>query len=229
MLKGSQSFKLCFLTYSDSFYRDRVADFLEERLYARVRVFIDPDSPIGTEHLFQELSVDRSSGPAQLAGLERWPEGFDDLLTRLNYRRGALAERCARPLLVWVRSRDLRSVATRAADLWAWRSGVFDFSVPADTGHRDLRQSGVDHATARMPHRLARIEELKQYLSTRSSWRPIDVDLSIELGDLQRSLGEMVQAESAYREARLALSAIDDRRRAAIAEGRIADILVSPR
>ena len=225
MLEGRQPFKLCFLTYSDSFYRGKVADLLEERICARVRVSIDPDARIGTEALFEKLSAGSEGIPAQLTGLEQWPEGFDDLLKRLNYRRGALAERCARPLLVWVLSRNLRSVALRAADLWAWRSGVFDFTLPVDADRRDLRHTRVDHATARAPRRLARIEELKQYLAARSSWRPIDADLSIELGDLQRSLGEVAQAETAYLQARDALSNLDDRRRLAIAEGRIADIL----
>ena len=224
-LKGRQSFTLCFLTYSDSFYRDKVADLLEERICARVRVSIDPDARIGTEALFEKLSAGSEGIPAQLTGLEQWPEGFDDLLKRLNYRRGAFAERCARPLLVWVLSRNLRSVATRAADLWAWRSGVFDFTLPADTDHRDLRHSRVDHATAQAPRRLARIDELRQYLAARSSWRPIDADLSIELGDLQHSLGEIMQAEAAYLRARDALANTGDRRRIAIAEGRIADIL----
>ena len=224
-LTGRQSFTLCFLTYSDSFYRDKVAGFLEARLGARVRVSIDPDARIGTECLFEKLGADRCSGPAQLFGLERWPEGLDNLLTRLNLRREALAERCPRPLLVWVRSRDLHDVATRAADLWAWRSGVFDFTLPADTDHRDLRHTRIDRATAQTPHRLARIEELKRYLAARSSWRPIDAELSIELGDLQQSLGEIEQAEAAYRHARDALSNTGDRRRIAVAEGRIADIL----
>ena len=66
---------------------------------------------------------------------------------------------------------------------------------------------------------------MKQYLAARSSWRPIDADLSIELGNLQRSLGEVAQAETAYLQARDALSNLDDRRRLAIASGRIADIL----
>ena len=224
-LTGRQSFTLCFLTYSDSFYRDKVAGFLEARLRARVRVSIDPETRIGTDCLFEKLGADRHGGPAQLVGLERWPEGLDDLLTRLNHRREALAERCPRPLLVWVRSGDLHSVATRAADLWAWRSGVFDFVLPADTDRRDLRHTRVDRATARAPHRLARIEELKQYLAARSSWRPIDADLSIELGDLQHSLGDIAQAEAAYLHARDALADTGDRRRIAVAEGRIADIL----
>ena len=225
MLEGRQSFKLCFLTYSDSRYRDKVADFLEARLHARVRVSIDPETRVGTEELFERLGTDRDTGPAQLVGLERWPEGVDDLLSRLNYRRGALAERCARPLLFWIRSVDVRTVATGAADLWAWRSGVFDFTLPAESIRPDLRHVHVDRRTAIASDRLARIEELKRYLAQRTVWRPSDVDLSIELGDLLMSLSRMDQAESAYREAREALDRMDDPRRIAIAEGRNADVL----
>ena len=225
MLEGRVSFALCFLTYSDSPYRDKVADFLEAKLRACVRVTIDPDATIGTEVLFEKLGADGDSGPAQLIGLERWPEGLDDLLTRLNYRRGALAEQCARPLLVWVLSQHLRSVATRAADLWAWRSGVFDFDLPAGTDRRVQVSLPVDRGMAAAPRRLERIAELQQYLRGRPEWRPIDVDLALELGDLRRSLGEMAAAEAAYQGAKNALASLDDRRRIAFAEGRIADIL----
>ncbi len=228
MLGGRQSFKLCFLTYTDSHYRDTVASFLQERLCARVRVRIGPETRIGgTEELFERLSEDRDTSAAQLLGIESWPEGFDDLLARLNYRRGALAERCARPLLVWVRSRDLRAVATGAADLWAWRSGVFDFTSPAVTTGIDLRHSSVDQTSADAPRRVARIGELERYLAKGSLRRPSDVDLMIELGDLFISLGRIDRAESAYREARDALDSLDDRRRSAIVGGRIADILAT--
>ena len=225
MLEGRRSFTLCFLMYSDSAYRDRVADFLAERLCARVRVTIDPDAAIGTEALFEKLSADRRDRPAQLIGLERWPEGLDDLLARLNYRRGALAERCTRPLLVWVLSRHLRSVATRAADLWAWRSGVFDFTLPADNDSGIRLLSPYARETAAPPRRLAQIAELQKHLAGRSQWRAVDVDLALELGDLRVSLGNVEEAEAAYRKARAALSSLDDHRLIAIAEGRIADIL----
>ena len=227
MLEGRQSFKLCFLTYSDSHYRDVVADFLETRLHARIRVSIEPEVAIGTEELFERLSAARNTGPAQLVGLNLWPEGLENLLTRLNYRRGALAERCGRPLLFWIRSVDVRTVATGAADLWAWRSGVFDFTFPAESARPDLRYDQLDRRTALGPDRQARIGELKEYLERRSAWRPSDVDLSVELGDLLMSLGTMEQAEIVYREAREALTGMDDRRRVAITEGRIADILVT--
>ena len=216
---------MCFLTYSDSFYRDEAAGFLERRLDAAVRVFIDREVRIGTEDLFERLSADPHRGPVQLMGLEHWPEGLDNLLTRLNHRREALAKRCARPLLFWVLSRDLGAVATGAADLWAWRSGVFDFTLPALPRTGALHRSRIGQEMADTPRRRARMEELQKYLAARSSLRPIDVDLLVELGDLRRSLGEVVEAEDAYSRAQDALSNMDDRRRQAITRGRIADLL----
>ena len=66
LLNGRRSFTLCFLTYSDSVYRDEAAGFLEARLSAQVRVVIDPEERIGTEVLFDRLSANPDTGPAQL-------------------------------------------------------------------------------------------------------------------------------------------------------------------
>ena len=129
LLSGKQGFTLCFLTFSDSAYRDKVAELLAHRLHARVCVTIDPEKPIGTEELFIRLNKGKRAYRAQLFGMERWPDGLDNLLTRLNHRRDALEEICQRPLLFWVPSRKLNLVATHAADLWAWRSGVFAFAL----------------------------------------------------------------------------------------------------
>ena len=225
LLAGKRSFTLCFLTYSDSAYRERAAEFLRARLGGPVGVRLDGETLTGTEELFERLSVDSGSGPAQLSGLERWPNGVEDLLRRLNHRREALAARCARPLLFWILSRDLGMVATGAADLWAWRSGVFDFSLPALEIPREPYRSRIDRFTADAPTRLKRSEELQQYLRDRSPLRPIDVDLVLELGDLQLSIGAPDAAEAAYSRAVAASSGADDRRRWAIARGGIADIL----
>ena len=225
LVNGRRSFTLCFLTYSDSVYRDEVASFLEGRLNAHLRIAIDPEERIGTEALFDRLSVEPDGGPAQLAGLDQWPEGLDDLLGRLNQRREALAERCPRPLFVWVLSSQLAAVATRAADLWAWRSGVFDFALPPATVHADLPPSHPDVPVVYASDREARIEKLQSYLAKRSPLRPTDVDLLVDLGDLQRSLGSVAEAEAAYSRAQEALTMLDDRRRCAITQGRIADIL----
>ena len=225
LLNGRNSFTLCFLTYSDSVYRDEAARFLEGRLNARVRVAIDPEERIGTEVLFDRLSADPDSGPAQVMDLESWPDGLDNLLGRLNQRREALAERCPRPLLFWVLSSRLPAVATRAADLWAWRSGVFDFTLPPTGIRTDRHQPHIGGPAMFAPDRQARIERLQKYLTKRSPSSPADVDLLLDLGDLQRSLGNVAEAKSAYSRALETIAKLDDPRRRAITYGRIADIL----
>ena len=225
LLAGKRSFTLCFLTYSDSAYRERAAEFFRARLGGPAGVRLDDETLTGTEELFGRLSVDPGSGPAQLSGLERWPEGIEDLLRRLNHRREALAAHCARPLLFWILSRDLGMVATGAADLWAWRSGVFDFSLGALEIPREPYRSRIDRITADAPKLRERSEELQQYLRDRSPLRPIDVDLLLELGDLQLSIGAPDAAEATYSRAVAASSGADDRRRWAMARGRIADIM----
>ena len=224
LLNGRNSFTLCFLTYSDSVYRDEAARFIEGRLNAQVRVAIDPEERIGTEVLFDRLSADPDSGPAQVMDLESWPDGLDDLLGRLNQRREALAERCPRPLLFWVLSSRLPAVATRAADLWAWRSGVFDFTLPPTGIRTDRHQPHIGGPAVFAPERQARIERLQEHLARRPPSDPTDVDLLLDLGDLQRSLGNVAEAETAYSRALKTVARLDDPRRRAITHGRIADI-----
>ena len=174
LLNGRSSFTLCFLTYSDSVYRDEAARFLEGRLNAHVRVAIDPEERIGTEVLFDRLSADPDSGPAQVMDLESWPDGLDNLLGRLNQRREALAERCPRPLLFWVlqSSSRLPAVATRAADLWAWRSGVFDFTLPPTGIRTDRHQPHIGGPAVFAPERQARIERLQEHSGETPAVRP---------------------------------------------------------
>ena len=225
LVQGKRSFVLCFLTYTDSAYRARTERFLKIRLGARVVVAIDHSTPVDTADLFGLLSRNLSAGPAQLSGLELWADGINDLLRRLNYRREAFAARCARPLFVWVLTKHLNTVATDAADLWAWRSGVFDFSRPPAMAPRVLYRSSIDRETAPEKRRRMRLQELERYLDGRSQIRLIDVDLLLELGDLLVSLGESPRAEAAYLRALEALADLDDPRRRAITHGRIADLL----
>ena len=224
-LTGRASFTLCFLTFSDSAYRDHAAQFFRGSLRAEAPVVVDPDARIGTEELFLRLGAGDATAPAQLVGIEHWPEGLDDLLARLNHRREALAERCARPLLFWVPSLLTATVATRAADLWAWRSGVFDFTLPEEPRLPRLAHGHVDENRVSASVREARIAELRDYLHSRPRWEAVDVDLAIELGDLLDVSGATTQADETYRKAEAALRHLGDPRRTAIAWGRIANML----
>lgn len=224
-LSGRASFALYFLTYSDSAYRDHAAQFFRGQLRADAPVVINPRTPVGTEDVFLKLGAGNQDEPAQLVGIEHWPEGLDDLLGRLNHRREALADRCRRPLLFWVPSLAIATVATRAADLWAWRQGVFDFNLPEEPHVPSLAHVHLDENRMSARNQRDRIAELQDYLTAHASWQPADIDLAIELGDLLDTVGATAQAETVYRDAEEATRTLDDPRRSAIAWGRIANML----
>ena len=226
-LTDAQNFMLCFLVFSDSAYRNKVAQFLADHLRAHVHVTIDPEEPVGTEELFSRLNGGDPHDPSQLSGLEHWPEGLDNLLGRLNLRREALAEWCRRPVLVWTLSTQVNAVATRAADLWAWRSGVFQFALPkgppptlalAYSPFYSLTDEDVNK-------RRNRIERLEGYLAKRPVMLAGDIDLLCELGALRLSLHNVAGAEAAYAQAQDACWRIGDPHLRATVECGIADVL----
>ena len=227
LLTGRQGFTLCFLTFSDSAYRQKVAAFLADQLHARTQVAIDEKEDIGTEELFIRLDRSEPHQPVQLSGLERWPEGLDNLLGRLNLRRDALGERCHRPLLFWTLSSQVREVATRAADLWAWRSGIFDFVLPS----RPLPVQRLDYSPifslseADVAKRRKRIRDVLGYLAETRVMLFHHVEMLLDVGRLRLLLGEVDEAEHAYRRAQEASWAIGDARQRAMVECGLADVL----
>ena len=227
MLTGTQGFKLCFLVFSDTAYRRKVAGFLADQLHAHTQVAIDETESIGTEELFIRLDQSPPHQPVQLSGLENWPEGLDNLLARLNLRREALGERCQRPLLFWALSSHLKEIATGAADLWAWRSGIFQFALPS----RPLPAQTLEHSPifslseAEAAKRRKRIRDLLDYLTESPVMLSHHVEMLLEAGGLWLSLGEIHEAERCYRRAEAACWAIrDERQRAKVACG-LADVL----
>ena len=191
---------LCFLVFSDSTYRNKVAQFLADHFRAHVRIAIDLEEPIGTEELFIRLNGGDPNDPLQLSGLEHWPEGLDNLLGRLNLRREALAERCRRPVLVWTLSTQVNAIITRAADLWAWRAGIFEFALPKGPPPGQVLAYSPFYSLAdeEVDKRRKRIERLDGYLAKRSAMLASDIDLLCELGALRLLLRNVAGAEAAY-------------------------------
>ncbi len=226
-LTEAQGFMLCFLVFSDSAYRNKVAQFLADHFRAHVRVAIDPEESIGTEELFIRLNGGDPNDPSQLSGLEHWPEGLDNLLGRLNLRREALAERCRRPVLVWTLSTQVNAVITRAADLWAWRAGIFEFALPKGPPPGQVLAYSPFYSLADedVDKRRKRIERLDGYLAKRSAMLASDIDLLCELGALRLLLRNVAGAEAAYARAQNMACRIGDPRMRATVECGIADVL----
>jgi tetratricopeptide (TPR) repeat protein len=142
-----------------------------------------------------------------------------------NVRREHVAAHAKASLLFWLDPESIAMLATVAIDLWAWRGAVIAFSAsaqaplpPAAPPKPDFRE--IDDRTLR--ERTERIAFLRQV--TREADLPDDIrlELALELGDLSASIGEMSEAETAYRDALPAASAGRSR---ALTMGRIADIL----
>lgn len=226
LLTGKQVFTLCFLAFTDSAYRAKVASFLADQLDARRQVTIDETEQIGTEELFIRLDKAPPHQPVQLFGLEHWPEGFDNLLGRLNLRREAIADRCHRPLLFWTLSSQVNEVAMRAADLWAWRSLVLEFALPS----RPLPAQRLDYSPifslspAEVAKRRKRIGDVLDYVGEAPVMLVHHVEMLLEVGRLRLSLGEVQEAERAYRQAQDASWAIRDVRQQAMVACGLADV-----
>lgn len=224
-LRSRDTFTLCFLVYSDSAYRATVANFLRARLGTTAELTIDSSWQGGSEQLLDEITSVGKGRSVQLFGFHRWPLGLDDLLARLNHRRESIAERYPHPLLIWTRSTDLSAIATRAADLWAWRTGVFDFTLPGEPRRSAPHRYHSHPDTMTTAERISRIEALRRYTDNQAVLQPIDAELLLELGDLHRFIGNTKEAEKAYQQAEWVLTKSEDRRRLAVTRGRIADIL----
>ena len=100
-------------------------------------------------------------------------------------------------------------VATSAADLWAWRSGLFDFSLPEVYGQSEPQHVRTGLFASDRPARQQRLANLQRHLRARPSLKAADVDLLVELGDLQDSLGHPEDAEQSYSQALTAVSGTD--------------------
>jgi hypothetical protein len=64
-------------------------------------------------------------------GLPDWPSVSDSQwLPSLNLRRDGFAADCPTPVVFWLSGHLIKRLALQAPDMWSWRAGVFDFSVP---------------------------------------------------------------------------------------------------
>ena len=130
LLTGKDRWTLCFLIYETREQRDRMAAQLAELLEARATVRFGPHDKTSTRAVRRRLAGNGEKTPVQVLDADRWPEGLKTLAYRLNLAREALPEDTDRAVLVWGSDDDITTFARSSADLWDWRSGVFDFRAP---------------------------------------------------------------------------------------------------
>ena len=163
-----------------------------------------------------------------LIGDETWFDDLDDpRWADLNLRREALFQRVRVRLLFWLTPPRLARLARSAPDLWAWRSGIYDFSrgPRAHVATQPASERRSEGATISLPAAGRRIAELREALQTDA---PDDVRLPLldELASLRQRLGELDEALRIRREQTLPVyERLGDVRSVAVTHGQIADVL----
>lgn len=160
-----------------------------------------------------------------ILGGEGW---FDDARWQaFNIRREAVTQAVPLRLIFWLTTAPISRLAQLAPDLWAWRSGIFSFTVTA----APVLEAPVPHNSPVDPRPMAerskRIATFRTYLqNTPPPADDIRLPLLDEMAGLYFRLGELDEALHIYRQEQLPLcEKRGDVRLAAITRGQIADIL----
>ncbi|MCI5149973.1 MAG: tetratricopeptide repeat protein [Candidatus Electrothrix sp. MAN1_4] len=144
----------------------------------------------------------------------------------LNYHREHIARTCAGILAFWLPEPLVREMALQAADFWAWREQVLDFTVPVEPVERVI----IDWAkTANMEaqNKQERIKEIDEFL-THFVGQPslVTADLKRELGILYRSIGNYTESQEMLNAALAEYTKVDDIQSCALVKRDIAQLLV---
>ncbi|MCM8636495.1 MAG: hypothetical protein NFW15_11225, partial [Candidatus Accumulibacter sp.] len=144
-----------------------------------------------------------------------------------NLRREAIARDVPLRILLWLTTAPIRQLALRAPDLWAWRSGIFSFTLADQPAIPALHpfDEAIDRRS--LVERTRRIGELRSALGSAAAL-PEDLRLGLldELAELLRSVGELDEALRIRLEEELPVhEKLGNVRSKALTQGQIADIL----
>jgi len=173
LIRRADDFALAFVRVNAPARRAELVGTLKERLAGDVRI-VEVEVPADTTDLQALLArrvVDLGDGKSAVFvyGVERVLSSARErtgLLPVLNYKRENLQRSVPHPVVLWLPEFALQQIADGAPDVWAWRSGVFEFAIQREEADRlwDQIQDGgsVDEYARLMPaERQARIETLE--------------------------------------------------------------------
>ncbi len=212
LIRRADGFALAFARVNSLARRRELTHELCQRLEGDIRV-LEVDIPPETtdlEAVLADVYADlEGEGKAAffVTGLEgvlssvRERTGF---LPVLNYKRENLQRSVPAPVVLWLPEFALRYIARGAPDLWAWRSGMFEFAPDPDEVDRtwnELQNSGsVDEYARMMPierrSRIGTLESLYHDYADRDNPNKFDqavvrADLADRLGRLYMGVGDL--------------------------------------
>ncbi|WP_446009268.1 tetratricopeptide repeat protein [Candidatus Electrothrix sp.] len=203
-------------------YRDGLIEFLGQE-HSRV---LNLKEPGGFEAFEAELEKGEQGRILHLINLESLGEEKQRAFFKgLNYHREHIARTCAGILAFWLPEPLVREMALQAADFWAWREQVLDFTVPVEPVER-IAFDWLKNSNMEVAGKQERIREIEEFLA-----RPVELsslstaDLKRELGNLYKSIGEYAKAEQIFTEAIAEYRELDEIEAQAVTQRDLADIM----
>ncbi|HWS89325.1 MAG TPA: tetratricopeptide repeat protein [Pyrinomonadaceae bacterium] len=184
--------------------------------------------PVLRERLTQEANNEEAAAPQpKLAifvhGLERSipsREAYPPLLSALNLKRELFRQEVPHPLLLWLPDYALTALARKAPDLWAWRSGLYEFAPERETTEQSLKavRGEAVYVTDSLsePAKRERLVMLKglldDYRELGNTPHEQEAIASIlnEIGLTHETLGEWTEARESYKKSRTISRNIED-------------------
>ncbi|MDT5296353.1 MAG: hypothetical protein QOJ76_3233 [Acidobacteriota bacterium] len=137
-------------------------------------------------------------------------EAYPPLLSSLNLNRELFRQQVPHPLALWLPDYALTALARKAPDLWAWRSGLYEFAPERETDEQSLAvvRGEAIHVTESLSKQ-AKHERLIMLKGLLDDYRELGdgaraqgarADILHEIGLMHQMLGDRIEAKRAYEE-----------------------------
>ncbi len=224
-------FRLLIAQYNRPYYRDQLVERLIA-LHVKSRILhVDRENPPDFRALQSRLGeLAGKASVLHVLGLDIWaydPE--KEWLPSLNYQRESLTGQCPIPMVFWLPRGLIRLMALQAPDMWAWRAGVFDFSVHAQVEvSPHIKPDKLFLSATERERRQQWIRELDAYLGSRPDMAAgLRASLLCEQGDLYEAIGKNAESLVCYEHALNLYKTLSDERNIADTLSQIAYVLYS--
>ena len=216
-----------FVEFRNQLYRDRLLLRLNDvarDAQLRVLNFDLADYKSFAELESGLLQAASEADVIHVLGGERW---FDANRWRdFNLRREAVAREVAVRLLIWLDPEQVPVLVTNAADLWAWRAGIYDFVEPDGRPATAVSAQWAPVIDNRaLNERSPRMAELRRMLTSTDIPDAARVMLLDELAALCFDMGDLDEALRIRRDEQLPVfEKLGDVRSRAVTLGKMADV-----
>lgn len=192
ILLRKKGFFLLIASFNNDGYRDKLIGEINRIFTNSTVVKITKDrfhQFVEFEHHMASLSKEFSLVHVVNRGEKFYKDTWPVFYKGLNYHREKIAGESPVSIILWMRPGDVKDFALEAPDMWAWRSGVFDFELP-EQQFETLKENDINEK------KYARIEEITNYLKNNPDFEEnLKAALYQEMGELYYDLGDYIRAE----------------------------------